>query len=283
MALAAVSRLFGREFYRLRPDILFFCIPAYLIIAGFRLQLYAYQDKYTNHAYNRVLAQNQKSKQKWFLNFEKNIYLLIYFISDIISCFELSSILAVSLFNLNLMYVYTAFFPFSIFFALFIHTQYRVPELNINYNKFEKIMWNIDVKAPISTSIASITTFFCLIASMAIFEASPLAAVSLSILAFLFFYKYLKENRYSLYSLFLFDFAISKLISFKDLLIQHLKIFHLTAELPVITTCSSISIYSLAFLYSVAYFYSTERDAYIKQQYDIKPINNDPYPTKTYS
>jgi len=197
------------------------------------------------------------------LTFEKNIYFFVYFISDIITSFELSSIIILTLFKFNIAYVYTALFPLSLFYASFVHCMYRSTEFNQRYEKIREIMMGEKFYFSISPGLATLSTIACFALSVQLVEM-PIISIGLLLMGVYMSYQYSYQHISSTYSLYLFQFSMKRISHFNALLSHELRLLNIAITIPRISNFTNIAVTSLAFLYATAYYSSTKRNQYIK-------------------
>lgn len=260
-SIKIAAKILGHN-YQLRPGALILAAPIFFALLLIKLKWEDIQDEKINAVHQQKKTPlRPKKTTKQLLSTEKKLYLFVSFISDILISFELLSILTSSIITVNIFYMYSALFPISIVYALYIHFMHRYEDVSNRYQKIHRIDQNNNHPLDFSRILIPLSTITCFIIALN-FQSIPLLSLAFLITGIYLSFRYLKKNFNLLYSFYLFESSLQSLTHVSRLLVHELR--RLSLHIPA-ARYANIIIKTFSFLYAIIYFASTSRDDYITE------------------
>ena len=204
-----------------------------------------------------------KPKQQFLLNCEKHIYLFVFFLSDVISIFEITNIIALGSIYFPYLPIKTMIFIGACLYALYIHLNCRLPDYDERYTKLSKIVNRNDFKLKIQSAVAALLIGISFYLAISLPPSSGYAILSLGSASILSL-KFYNEAMRLPYGIYLNIFAYKQIKTFSFLFLEQTALFQFIAPLPQVIKVADYAFMGLGSLYSLAYLNSTVRTLSMK-------------------
>ena len=202
---------------------------------------------------------SENNFHKKLLSIEKNIYLFIYFISDIIASFELFNLLALGTIYTPFVPINTLAFILSCLYALYIHINCRQDDFDERYSKLQAIIGQKEFKVSLKSMVVIALLYALLYLALSLPATSIAACVCLGF-AFILGLSHYKEALQLPYGIYLNIFAYKQMKNFTTTLIEQSAPLNIHTPIPFAVTAANIMFTSLASIYSLVYLNSTVRN-----------------------
>lgn len=263
LSLSVLSwrRLLGPYFIQLNPHAIW--LSLLIVIPGLTMHILWQKrtDKFISDLHSKIrdhTDSSHNSTQKKLLSIEKDIYLFIYFISDIIASFELFNLLALGSIYTPFVPINTIAFIISCLYALYIHINCRKDDFNQRYDQLKAIVGQESFKVSLESMVVIVLLYCLIYAALALPATSVAACVCLGF-TFILGLSHYKEALGLPYGIYLNIFAYKQMKHFTTTLIQQSSLFNIHTPIPFALTAANILFTGLASAYSLVYLNSTVR------------------------